>query len=127
VSRSEAVLFYDARCPGCRAFTHLILWADTDHGLRSSPLDSPEADRALGHLSREARYGSFHLLEGDRLWSGGDAVGPTLERLRPVRGVGRLIRRSPAAGRATAALYDLASRHRGRVAPLFRRIGRPPR
>jgi predicted DCC family thiol-disulfide oxidoreductase YuxK len=121
------VLFYDARCPGCRAFTHLILWADTDRRLRSAPLDSPEADRALGHLSKEERYGSFHLLSGNRVWSGGDAVGPTLERLRPVRSVGRLVRRSPAAGRAATTLYDFASRHRARVAPLFRRVGRPPR
>lgn len=123
----QAVLFYDARCPGCRAFTHLILWADTERRLRSAPLDSPEADRVLGHLSKDARYGSFHLLSGNRLWSGGDAVGPTLERLRPVRSVGRLIRRSQAAGRAVAALYDFASHHRSRVAPLFRRVGRPPR
>jgi predicted DCC family thiol-disulfide oxidoreductase YuxK len=123
----QAVLFYDARCPGCRAFTHLILWADTERRLRSAPLDSPEADRALGHLPKEARFGSFHLLSGDRLWSGGDAVGPTLERLRPVRSVGRLILRSPTAGRAAAALYDFASRNRAWVAPLFRRVGRPPR
>jgi predicted DCC family thiol-disulfide oxidoreductase YuxK len=124
---TEAVLFYDARCPGCRAFTHLILWADTDRRLRSAALDSPEADRALGHLPEEARYGSFHLLAGDRVWSGGEAVGPTLERLRPVRSVGRLILRSPAAGRAASALYEFASRHRSRVAPLFRRVGRPSR
>jgi predicted DCC family thiol-disulfide oxidoreductase YuxK len=123
----EGILFYDARCPGCRAFTHLVLWADTGRRLRSAPLDSPEADRVLGHLSKERRYGSFHLYSEGRLWSGGEAVGPTLERVGPVRPVGRLIRRSPAASRLATAMYRFAARHRGRVAPLFRRVGRPPR
>jgi predicted DCC family thiol-disulfide oxidoreductase YuxK len=123
----EGILFYDARCPGCRAFAHLILWADTGRRLRSAPLDSPEADRILGHLSKEQRYGSFHLFSEGTLWSGGDAIGPTLERLSSMGAVGRFLRRSPAASRAATAVYGFAARHRGRVAPLFRGVGPPPR
>jgi predicted DCC family thiol-disulfide oxidoreductase YuxK len=123
----DGVLFYDGRCPGCRAFTHLILWADTGRHLRSAPLDSPEADRVLGHLSKEQRYGSFHLFSEGRLWSGGEAVGPTLEWLAPIRPVGRFIRRSPAASRVATAMYAFAARHRSRVAPVFRKVGPPPR
>jgi predicted DCC family thiol-disulfide oxidoreductase YuxK len=123
----QAVLFYDADCPFCRAATHAFLRADTERRLRSAPLDSPEADRRLGHLSRHERYGSFHLAVGSRLWSGGAAMGPLLELIRPLRPVGRFLRRSPTGRRAVSAAYDFVSHHRGRVAPLFRRVGRPPR
>jgi predicted DCC family thiol-disulfide oxidoreductase YuxK len=122
-----AVLFYDGECPFCRAATHAILRADTGRRLRTAPLDSPEADGTLGHLPRRERYGSFHLAVGGRLWSGGAAMGPLLELLGPLRPVGRFLRRSPTGRRAVTAAYDFVSHHRGKVAPLFRRVGRPSR
>jgi predicted DCC family thiol-disulfide oxidoreductase YuxK len=101
--------------------------ADTRKRLRSAPLDSPEADRLLGHLSDEARHGSFHLVVGDRVLSGGEAVGPLLELLEPVRPVGRWIGRSPRARRLAASAYDLVARHRHRIGRILPPIGPPSR
>jgi predicted DCC family thiol-disulfide oxidoreductase YuxK len=125
--RPQAVVFYDAKCPLCRASIHAVLRADTRRRLRSAPLDSPEADRMLGRLSKEDRFGSFHLVQGDRLWSGGAAVGPLLDLLPPVAWAGGLLRRSPAGRRAATAVYRFVARHRGRVASVFRGVGPPPR
>lgn len=121
------MVFYDAGCPLCRTAIHAVLRADSGRRLRSAALDSPEADRILGHLSERERYGSFHLARGDRLYSGGAAVGPLLDLLPSLRPAGRLLRRSPGARRAVSAVYDFVARHRGRVAPLLRRVGPPPR
>jgi predicted DCC family thiol-disulfide oxidoreductase YuxK len=125
--RPHAVVFYDGKCPLCRASIHTVLLADTGRRLRSAPLDSPEADRMLGRLSKEDRYGSFHLVKGDRLWSGAAAVGPLLDLLPPLAWAGGLLRRSPAGRRVASAVYGFVARHRGRVAPMFRGIGPPPR
>jgi predicted DCC family thiol-disulfide oxidoreductase YuxK len=81
----------------------------------------------LGRLSKEDRYGSFHLVNGDRLWSGGAAVGPLLDLLPPLAWAGRLLQRSPVGRRAVSAVYGFVARHRGRVAPVFRGVGPPPR
>jgi predicted DCC family thiol-disulfide oxidoreductase YuxK len=81
----------------------------------------------LGRLPREDRYGSFHLVQGDRLWSGSAAVGPLLDLLPPLAWVGGLLRRSPAGRRAASAVYGFVARHRSRVAPMFRGVGPPPR
>jgi predicted DCC family thiol-disulfide oxidoreductase YuxK len=104
-----------------------VLAADTRKRLRTAPLDSPEADRLLGHLSDDVRQGSFHLAVEERVWSGGDAVGPLLELLEPIRPVGRWIRRSPRARTIAAAAYDTVSRHRHRIGRILPRTGPPPR
>jgi hypothetical protein len=104
-----------------------VLAADTRKRLRTAPLDSPEADRLLGHLPDHVRSGSFHLAVGDRVVSGGPAVGPLLELLEPVRPVGRWITRSPRARAIAAAAYDAVSRHRHRIGRLLPPTGPPPR
>lgn len=122
---SRATLFYDAECPACRLFARLVLAADTERRIRTAPLDSPEADRALGGLEEEERYGSFHLVVGGRRASAGAGVGPLLEEARLTRPLGRVVRRSATARRVAAGLYDVASRSRGALARVLPRVDLP--
>lgn len=123
----EAILFYDGACPVCRLTARLAVAADTERRLRTATLDSPDADRHLGRLSKDQRFGSFHLVVDGRLVSGGDAVGPALEVLRPVRPVGRLIQRSAGARRAAAWAYEVVSRNRGRIGKIVPDVAPPAR
>ncbi|HEX2032429.1 MAG TPA: DCC1-like thiol-disulfide oxidoreductase family protein [Actinomycetota bacterium] len=124
---NEAILFYDGACPVCRLTARLAVAADTERRLRTATLDSPDADRHLGKLSKEDRFGSFHLVVEGRLISGGEAVGPTLEQLRRMRPVGRFIGRSPAARRAAAWAYGVVSRNRGRIGKVLPDVAPPSR
>ena len=124
---SQVVLFYDGDCRACRTFTNLVLKADTRRRIRTAPLDSPEADQVLGHLSDRRRFGSFHLAIDDRVVSGGDAVGPLLELLPALRPVGALIQSSPVAGRGAHTLYHALARNRGRIGRLLPPASDPSR
>ncbi|MGH2547320.1 MAG: DCC1-like thiol-disulfide oxidoreductase family protein [Actinomycetota bacterium] len=118
-----AILFYDAGCPGCRLFARIILAADVERRIRTAPLDSPEADRVLGGMPKRQRFGSYHLVVGDRVASGASGMGPLLEQARLVRPLGRLVRRSRAARALAGGAYRFIARHRGKVAgflPLIR-------
>jgi predicted DCC family thiol-disulfide oxidoreductase YuxK len=123
VRREPAILFYDAGCPGCRVFARILLAADVERRIRTVPLDSPEADRVLGGMPERKRYGSYHLVVGDRVTSGAEGMGPLLEQASVLRPLGRLVRRSPTARAAAARAYRYIARHRGKVAgflPLIR-------
>lgn len=123
----SAILFYDAECPACRAFTRLVLAADTERRVRTAPLDSPEADRLLGGLDEKTRKRSYHLVVDGRVHSAGEGIGPLLEQVRLLRPLGRLVRGSPAAGRAAAAGYRLLARHRAVIGRWLPPVGLPPR
>ena len=122
---TEAILFYDAGCPGCRLFARIILAADRERRIRTAPLDSSEADRALGWMPRERRFGSYHLVVAGRVASGASGMGPLLEQPSLLRPLGRVVRRSRAARAAAAGAYRLAARHRGEIARFVPRIRLP--
>ena len=122
---TEAILFYDAGCPGCRLFARIILAADRERRIRTAPLDSPDADRVLGGISKRRRLGSYHLVVGNRVASGASGMGPLLEQPSLLRPLGRLVRHSPTARAAAASAYRFAARHRGRIAPLLPRVDLP--
>lgn len=117
-----AILFYDAGCPGCRLFARVILAADTERRIRTAPLDSAEADRVLGAMPERQRFGSYHLVVGDRVASGASGMGPLLEQAGLLRPLGRLVRRSPTARAAAAGAYRFAARHRAKIAGFLPRI-----
>jgi predicted DCC family thiol-disulfide oxidoreductase YuxK len=125
VSGEPAILFYDAGCPGCRLFARVILAVDTERRIRTAPLDSAEADRVLGGMPERERFGSYHLVVGDRVASGASGMGPLLEQARLVRPLGRLVRRSRAARALAAGAYRFAARHRGRIARLVPPVDLP--
>jgi predicted DCC family thiol-disulfide oxidoreductase YuxK len=121
------IVFYDGKCKVCRLTIRLVLAADTRRRLRSAALDSPDADRHLRRLSKEDRYGSFHLYSDGQVLSGSDAIGPLLELLPPLRAAGRFLDRSERAHRAIGWLYEGISRRRGLIGRLLPRVGPPPR
>ena len=122
---TEAILFYDAGCPGCRLFARIILAADRERRIRTAPLDSPDADRLLGGISKRRRFGSYHLVVGNRVASGASGMGPLLELPSLLRPLGRLVRHSRTARAAAAGAYRFAARHRGKIARLVPRIELP--
>lgn len=122
---TPAVLFYDATCPACRLFARLLLAADREGRIRTAPLDSPEAERLLAGMPRDRRFGSYHLVVGDRVASGASGMGPLLEQASLLRPLGRLVRRSRAARAAAATAYRFTSRHRGKVAGMLPRVDLP--
>src|SRR4051812_46143535 len=80
---SRPLVFYDDDCGVCRWLLVRVLAWDRGHVLEPVPLEDPRADEWLGHMTREQRMASWHLVtrEGE-LVSGGDAV-PHLMRLLP--------------------------------------------
>lgn len=126
--REGPILFYDGECKSCTLAARLILAADTGKRLRSATLDSPEADRYLGGLSRKERYGAFHLyLDGRRVLSGPDAIGPLLEILPPLRAAGRFLGRSERARGVSTRLYRALAGQRALIGRFLPRVGPPPR
>ena len=122
-----AVLFYDADCRSCRLLARLAVAADTRRRLRTSTLDSAEADRALAGLPSEVRYGAFHLLSGGGVRTGAEAIQPLLELLPATAPLARRLARSPTARRVAGALYEGLARRRGLVSRLLPPLGPPPR
>lgn len=122
---SGPILFYDRDCRACTLAARMLIAADTGRRLRSAAIDSAEGHRHLGELSHEVRYGAFHLLRAGRVLTGPEAIGPLLELLPPLRPGGRLLRRSPAARKAAAWLYETLSRYRGQIGRLLPPV-RPP-
>ncbi|MGH2766151.1 MAG: hypothetical protein ACRDKA_09595, partial [Actinomycetota bacterium] len=103
----------------------IVLAADRERRIRTAPLDSPEADRLLGGLSREERFGSYHLVMSARRASGAPGMGPLLEQASLLRPLGRLVRRWPVARGLASGAYRITSRHRGKVAKLLPHVRLP--
>ncbi|MGH8903603.1 MAG: hypothetical protein ACRDYA_18510 [Egibacteraceae bacterium] len=98
---------------------------DPGERLAIVPLDHPCADRLVGHLEHERRYGSMHLVTPDGcIHSAGDAIAATATYLDGAGWVGTLHRRSPAVRRLIARGYELVSEQRGSLSNLVR--DRPP-
>jgi len=66
-------MFFDASCGPCTFWAHLTAGLSPT-GLGVFPLDGPEADRALQSMSSETRYGSFHIVESGKTWTGPDVM-----------------------------------------------------
>lgn len=121
------IVFYDGECKVCRLTIWLVLAAETRKRLRSATLDSADADRHLGGLSKKERYGSFHLYRDGRVLSGPDAIGPLLELLPSLRAAGRLVGRSGRARRAAGRLYHGVAKRRSSIGRFLPPVGPPPR
>ena len=96
-----ATVLYDSDCGFCRwAAAKVVAW-DRRGRLRMAPLqDRATSDRLLENMPEEVRMGSWHLVEGGYVYSGGEAFSPLL-RLLPGGGL-------PA--RIAAALQPLTNR-----------------
>lgn len=98
-----AELFYDDRCGPC------TLWARSFEGLSHGrlailPLSSPSADRSLGDLPEEARYGAMHLIQGGRRSSGAQGVVPLVGMVLGAT-VQRVLEGAPLLGGGARSIY----------------------
>lgn len=66
-------MYFDANCGPCTFFAHLTAGLSRSR-LEVYPLDGPEADRALGSMAPQTRYGAFHIVEPGKTWTGPDAM-----------------------------------------------------
>lgn len=79
---SEAVVFYDRDCGLCTwSAERLRAWDGPRERLRFVPLQSNEADRYLGEMDPERRFGSWHVAAGGEVISAGAGAVPVLKLL----------------------------------------------
>jgi predicted DCC family thiol-disulfide oxidoreductase YuxK len=78
----DRVVFFDADCGICRWVAAKLLAWDRRGALRFAELqDREQSDRLLGGMPEDQRMASWHLVEGGRVYSGGEAVPPLLRVL----------------------------------------------
>lgn len=112
------VVLYDADCGFCTWVVDRIAARVAPGSLEIVPLQSPRADVLIdGRLDERAKFESWHFVEPDALYSGGEAVPRVLRYVRGGRVAGRLAARFP---RATAAAYRTVARHRDRLGRVVR-------
>ncbi len=99
----SARLYYDDSCGPCRLLAHASE-AVSRHRVVATPLDSPDAERALGALPRERRFGSAHLERAGELRSG-DALTSPLVGLTLGASWEQVARRVPVVDRLLRRLY----------------------
>lgn len=80
--RAPLTVLYDADCGFCRYTLAALLRFDRDRRLLPVPIQGPDGNRLLGHLTPEQRLASAHVVTPEgRVYSGGDAVAPILRVL----------------------------------------------
>ena len=100
----SARLFYDDSCGPCRLLAHAAEGVSRHHVV-ATPLTAPSADRALGGLPSERRFGYAHLATGDALLSGGALTTPLVGATLGPR-VEALVRRIPPVERSIRWAYE---------------------
>jgi predicted DCC family thiol-disulfide oxidoreductase YuxK len=110
-SPSAAVLIlWDHDCGFCAWTLAKLLRADPRGILRTAPIQGPEGDRHLAHMTPERRLASWHVLTDDgALASGGAALIAVLAQLPAARGLATLTARAPS---MTDRAYRWVARHR---------------
>jgi predicted DCC family thiol-disulfide oxidoreductase YuxK len=80
--RAPLTVFYDADCGFCRYTLAALLRLDRERRLLPAPIQGPDGERLLGHLTPEQRLRSAHVVTPEgRVYSGGDAVVPIAREL----------------------------------------------
>jgi predicted DCC family thiol-disulfide oxidoreductase YuxK len=116
--RSPLVL-YDEDCGICARLASRLAAG----GVEVAPIGSSTGDRWLRDLTRDARYDSFHAIDGaGRRRSGGAAVPIVLDALARRRSA-RVARALPG---VTEAVYRLVARHRRALSRLVGAVSCAP-
>lgn len=115
MAEGSARLLYDRDCGFCRWSVAAVLKRDWAKRLRPVGIETDEGAELLSGMAASHRLASWHLVtEGGELFSGGDALGPLLERLdRPV--LARLAGAFPAPTRLGYGLVARSRRTLGRL------------
>jgi predicted DCC family thiol-disulfide oxidoreductase YuxK len=110
-------VLYDEKCGFCRFTLALLLWADRRRAF--TPMSFAAAiDAGLLDPAHRQEWGrSFHLVVGEDLLSGGDAIPAVLVNLRGGRPLARVARASPKACRVLYGAIAARRRGFGRVIP----------
>ncbi|MGV8908148.1 MAG: hypothetical protein ACOH1Y_04140 [Propionicimonas sp.] len=110
-SEPAARLFVDSGCGFCVWSTWTLLPLLHGSSVQVEAIDSAAGKVALGTLTPEQRWSSWHLLRGDgQLFSAGAVVGQLLRMIPGARPLARLADATP---RATGAMYRAVARRRG--------------
>ena len=105
-------VLYDEDCGFCTAVAERLARRD---GISAAEIGGAAA---LGEMSRNERYASFHVVDSaGRVSSAGEALTVLLAALPAGRVTSRLARRFP---RVTEAVYRQTARHRNLLGQLFR-------
>lgn len=113
--KKRAVLLYDDECGFCRWSLDRIMSWDRRGRLRPVPLQDPEAAELLRTVDPAERMESWHLIVGDHVYSGGEAVAP-LTRLLPFGAPAALVAKT--FPRVVNAWYEWVAENRGRFSKL---------
>jgi predicted DCC family thiol-disulfide oxidoreductase YuxK len=90
----RAALLYDDDCGFCRWSVARILRRDMAKSLQPLAIQGPDGSQLLASVAPERRLESWHLVLGERVFSGGDVFAPLLRLLgRP--GAAALLDRAP--------------------------------
>lgn len=116
---TPALLFYDRECRFCVWGVVGLARRARPGALRLAAIQGPLGDEHLGHLDDETRLATWHLWDGERLFSGADVLdglGRFLEpaALRAGVGVGRTVPRP-----LTARAYRAMAGHRVAISRLI--------
>ena len=75
-------VLYDADCGFCRFTLASLLRLDRHRRLLPVPIQGPDGERLLGHLTPQERLAAAHVVTPQgRVYSGGDAVVPIAREL----------------------------------------------
>jgi hypothetical protein len=74
----QPALFYDSTCGPCTFFASVFQGVSRTQ-LAIEPLDSPDADQALGLMEEEERFGAFHFMVHGSTFTGPEAMTPLVE------------------------------------------------
>lgn len=117
-TRVVPVVLYDADCGFCTWIVDRIAARVAPGSIEIVPLQASRADELLaGRVDERAKWESWHFVEPDALYSGGEAVPRVLRYVKGGRILGRLTERFP---RATDAAYRFTARNRDRFGRVVR-------
>jgi predicted DCC family thiol-disulfide oxidoreductase YuxK len=113
----RATLLYDEDCGFCRWSADRLRSFDRQGSLEFHPIQGQVGDRLLYAVPPARRRDSWHLVEPDgRVWSGGAAVGPLLDRLPNGRPIAALVRAMPG---VTDRTYSVVAARRSSLGRLL--------
>jgi predicted DCC family thiol-disulfide oxidoreductase YuxK len=115
VVAATLTILYDEGCGFCTAIADRLARRE---GIGAAAIGSATGDAALGGMSRDERYDSFHVVDGaGNLTSAGEALTVLLAALPAGRVTSALARKFP---RGTETVYRQAAKRRSLLGRLFR-------
>jgi predicted DCC family thiol-disulfide oxidoreductase YuxK len=116
IESEPSIVLYDQDCGFCKWSIGRILAWDRAKRLRTVPIQSEEGARLLASVDPDRRLDSWHLVNGEKLYSGGAAAAPLARLLPGGRPLAALLGAFPS---AMERAYTYIARHRDRWSRLL--------